>query len=87
MGCWNNGILAPVKCEKKISRGKNVGFGGTRSKFYKGHSSEVKIRKSSVFNTHYFIVPPFHLSIGYLTADTAPQGWKQVLISSGPDLF
>ncbi len=26
-------MLAPVKCEKKISRGKNTGFGGMRSIF------------------------------------------------------
>jgi hypothetical protein len=25
---WNNGVLAPVKCEKKITRGKNIGFSG-----------------------------------------------------------
>jgi hypothetical protein len=31
MEYWSNGVLAPMKFEKKISPGKNFGFDGIRS--------------------------------------------------------
>ena len=40
--CWNIGVLAPVKWEKKISRGKSIGFGAIGSAFYERHLVEIK---------------------------------------------
>jgi hypothetical protein len=38
------------------------------------HGSENKIRQSSAFDSQYSIFPPFHYSMGYLTATTTPLG-------------
>jgi hypothetical protein len=37
-------------------------------------TSEIKIRLSSTFHTHYSIFPPFHYSTGYLMTSTTPLG-------------
>jgi hypothetical protein len=63
MEYWSNGVLAPVKCEKKISRGKNIGFGGMRSAFYmdgpehkiKTDSHPLLIPNIPLF--HHFVIP------------------------------
>jgi hypothetical protein len=54
----------------------NTGFGGMRSTLYRWPSLEIKIRTSSVSHTQYSIFPPFHYSMGYLTANTTPLGVK-----------
>jgi hypothetical protein len=48
-------------------------------------SSKIKIRASPAFHTQYSIVPPFHHSKDYLTANTTPTGEKSKPGSWGQD--
>ena len=75
---WNNGVLAPVKCEKKISLGKNNGFGGSRS-IFKGLAKKIKSDLYPRLIPQNSIFPSFHYSLSYLTANH-PFGWTQSLI-------
>ncbi len=49
--------------------------------------SEIKVRTSSVFHTQYSIFPPFHYSMGSLTANTTSLGSEIKAYPSEPGFF
>jgi hypothetical protein len=61
---WNVGIMGLADCSLIL-----CGWPG----------SENKIRAASAFDSQYSIFPPFHYSMGYLTATTTPLKWSQSL--------